>query len=315
MKITLFVFLYTCALAASSQNLKTHVAYFNDKDERIDTDVNAAYYELDSIWDDETASSYSFYSPSGKQRYVQQRNSGKAPQMTTWYYESGGVKMKGLYRYRTPVGKVELNYEDGKPMGEVQYPEKSRAYGEDLNVMILQYWDSLGNKIISDGSGTGYICFKPLLNDIAEGTGAVVLGSKDGLWKGRERRAIYEETYDKGKLIEGTMQRDGKTYTYVKIEALPEYNGGVSALMTFISQNITYPKTARRAGAEGSVFVEFIVEHDGSVIMPKVTKGVSREIDAEALRVVAAMPKWKPGRQRGVPVRVRFVLPVKFTLG
>lgn len=315
MKLPLFAVLCMCALTAASQDPKTLVSYYNDKDERIDTDVSAAYYEIDSIWNDETGSSHSFFSPSGKIRYVENRGLIKDPQIRTWYYESGGIKMKSLYRGNLPFGKVDLNYEDGKPMGELRYPEKRLNYGEELTIIIMQYWDSVGNKIVNDGNGSGNICFKPLLKDIAEGTGAVVSGSKDGLWKGRSETGVYEERYNNGKLVEGTIQRDGKTYNYKKVQLEPEYNGGLPAMSAFISQNITYPKKSRRTGAEGVVFVEFVVEKDGTVTKQKVIKGVTAELDTEALRVVSAMPKWKPGLHRGVPVRVRFVLPVKFVLG
>jgi protein TonB len=97
-------------------------------------------------------------------------------------------------------------------------------------------------------------------------------------------------------------------------EVMPEYNGGVGAMMKFLQKNLRYPTSARHMAIEGSVFVRFVVNGDGEVIDVEVIKGVYGVLDKEAMRVIAMMPKWKPGRQHGNPVSVRMVLPVKFRL-
>jgi len=84
--------------------------------------------------------------------------------------------------------------------------------------------------------------------------------------------------------------------------------------LLFIQKNIVYPQIAKEKGDQGTVYLQFIVEKDGSLTNIVVLRGVSPEIDREAVRVVSAMPKWKPAKQRGKPVRVRFNTPIKFLL-
>ena len=98
------------------------------------------------------------------------------------------------------------------------------------------------------------------------------------------------------------------------VEEMPEYPGGMSELMKYFSTNMRYPKEAQSKGIQGRVIVQFVVEKDGSITDAKVMKPVDPQLDAEALRVVNAMPKWTPGKQRGKAVRVRYTLPVMFHL-
>lgn len=98
------------------------------------------------------------------------------------------------------------------------------------------------------------------------------------------------------------------------VETMPEFPGGQQAMLEFIARNIKYPPLARESGIQGRVFVNFVVEPDGSVSNVKVIRGIGGGCDEEAIRVVQSMPKWTPGRQRGKAVRVSFNLPVRFTL-
>ena len=98
------------------------------------------------------------------------------------------------------------------------------------------------------------------------------------------------------------------------VEQMPEYPGGLPELMKYISMNVHYPEAAMKTGTQGRVLVRFIVEEDGTVSDARVVQRVSDELDAEALRVVSAMPKWTPGRQNGQPVRVKYTMPVTFRL-
>ena len=98
------------------------------------------------------------------------------------------------------------------------------------------------------------------------------------------------------------------------VEEMPEFPGGMAACMKWISDNIQYPQEAKDKKEEGRVIVQFIVERDGSLTEIKVARSVSPTIDAEAVRVVGTMPKWKPGKQRGKEVRTKYSLPVSFRL-
>jgi protein TonB len=98
------------------------------------------------------------------------------------------------------------------------------------------------------------------------------------------------------------------------VEQMPSYPGGMGALMSWLSQNIKYPVIAAENGVQGRVIVQFIVEADGTVSNTKVIRKVNDDLDAEAVRVVGTMPKWKPGMQKGEPVRVKYTLPITFRL-
>ncbi len=101
---------------------------------------------------------------------------------------------------------------------------------------------------------------------------------------------------------------------FLVVEDDPEFPGGLSALSQYLASNIKYPQLAKENNITGKVFVSFVVEKDGSVGQVKILRDIGGGCGAEAVRVVKAMPKWKPGKQRGKPVRTQFNLPVDFSL-
>ena len=99
------------------------------------------------------------------------------------------------------------------------------------------------------------------------------------------------------------------------VEIMPEFpDGGMSGLMQFLSKNIQYPINAQKNHTQGRVTVQFVVNKDGSISEPKIIRGVDPDLDGEAIRVISLMPKWKPGMQKGQPVRVKYTVPVMFRL-
>lgn len=104
--------------------------------------------------------------------------------------------------------------------------------------------------------------------------------------------------------------------TFVIVEQMPEYPGGLTALMEYLSTNIKYPEECRKMGVEGKVFVKFIVDPQGNITNTQILRGIAdgKLLEKEALRVVQAMPKWKPGKQGGKAVSVYFTLPINFKL-
>lgn len=98
------------------------------------------------------------------------------------------------------------------------------------------------------------------------------------------------------------------------VELMPGYAGGEEAMYKYLSENIKYPQVAKETGIQGNVIVTFVVEKDGSITGVQVLKDIGGGCGEEAVRVVRAMPKWNVGKQNGVPVRVQFNLPIKFTL-
>ena len=98
------------------------------------------------------------------------------------------------------------------------------------------------------------------------------------------------------------------------VEQMPSFAGGMEGLMRYLSRNIKYPVTAQKAGIQGRVLVQVIIDSNGNVTNPKITKSVDPSLDAEAIRVTANMPKWQPGMQRGKAVNVKYTFPIEFKL-
>ena len=98
------------------------------------------------------------------------------------------------------------------------------------------------------------------------------------------------------------------------VEEMPSYPGGEAKMYEYLGKNIKYPQIARESGIQCRVFVNFVVEPDGSVSNVKVMRGIGGGCDEEAMRVIKSMPKWKPGKQRGKAVRVTYTIPVVFKL-
>ena len=101
---------------------------------------------------------------------------------------------------------------------------------------------------------------------------------------------------------------------FMVVENMPEFPGGDLGLMKYIQKNVKYPAIAKEYNITGKVYVSFIVDKSGSVTNVKIVRGVDKNLDAEALRVVKSLPKYKPGKQRGKAVRVMFTIPINFTL-
>lgn len=98
------------------------------------------------------------------------------------------------------------------------------------------------------------------------------------------------------------------------VEDMPQYPGGMQAMMKFLIENISYPKDAQEKKISGRVLVNFVVEKDGSISNVETVKSVFPSLDDEAVRVVKSMPNWKPGKQNGKVVRVKYTLPISFSL-
>ncbi|MEO7176056.1 MAG: TonB family protein [Saprospiraceae bacterium] len=101
---------------------------------------------------------------------------------------------------------------------------------------------------------------------------------------------------------------------YLSVEQRPEFPDGEAALLRYLSQHIKYPTLAREINIEGTVVIQFVIDENGNVTSPMVVKGIGGGCNEEALRVIKTMPRWKPGRQQGRDVKVRFTLPIRFNL-
>lgn len=109
-------------------------------------------------------------------------------------------------------------------------------------------------------------------------------------------------------------EEEASNEIFMVVEKMPEFPGGQGELMSFIAKSIKYPVVAQENGIQGRVTVSFVVNRDGTIVDAEVVRGIDASLDKEALRVINSMPKWKPGEQRGKPVRVKYTVPINFRL-
>ncbi len=114
--------------------------------------------------------------------------------------------------------------------------------------------------------------------------------------------------------VEIEIEEEDDEEFFMVVENMPEFPGGDLGLMKYIQKNVKYPAIAKEYNITGKVYVSFIVDKSGSVTNVKIVRGVDKNLDAEAMRVVKSLPKYKPGKQRGKSVRVMFTIPINFTL-
>jgi len=126
---------------------------------------------------------------------------------------------------------------------------------------------------------------------------------------------ITESTVIEDVVFEEAPEEEVAEEIFTIVEDQPEPTGGMGAFYTYVGKNLKYPNQARRMGIEGKVFVQFVVDKDGSITEVQAIKGIGAGCDEEAVRVISEAPKWKPGKQRGRPVKVRMILPITFKLG
>ena len=169
--------------------------------------------------------------------------------------------------------------------------------------------ESLSNEIKADSEALVAKVTESAKADTLKGKPVGVLVSKID---GKDLPAIVEDPDDGGATPVADGDPDGKAYDVV--EEMPQYPGGIEAMMTFLRDNLKYPAELAEQNIQGRVIVQFVVDKEGNVTNPTVMRSVDPQLDAEALRVVKAMPKWTPGKVGGKAVNVKYTLPVTFAL-
>ena len=115
--------------------------------------------------------------------------------------------------------------------------------------------------------------------------------------------------------VEAPVEEEEEEVIFVVVESMPEFPGGQQALFKYLAENVKYPVIAQENGIQGRVICQFVVNKDGSIVdVVAVRSSGEPSLDKEAIRVIQSMPKWKPGKQRGKPVRVKYTVPVNFRL-
>lgn len=152
-------------------------------------------------------------------------------------------------------------------------------------------------------------------NPTAEEAKAAAEAKKAEEAKAAELAKSEAELKAEAKASDATAPADTtKNVDYDVVETMPQFPGGQGVLMKYLAANIKYPASAVKAKKQGRVLVTFVIQKDGSVTNARIARSVDPELDAEALRIVKAMPNWTPGTQDGKPVNVKYIIPVKFSL-
>lgn len=145
------------------------------------------------------------------------------------------------------------------------------------------------------------------VNDLKEIVETKVLENQVLTSPAQEKPMVTPQDTAKNKKSNGAQ-------TYEKVDEMPEYPGGIGQCLAYLAKNIKYPLKAIEKKVQGRVIVQFVVSKDGSILNPNVVRAVEPSLDAEAIRVIKAMPNWKPGVHKGQKVNVRFTMPVVFRL-
>ena len=233
----------------------------------------------------------------------------------------------GMVAQRTDHTSTLKSISSWYPNGQIKQVwtvDKNKPTAGNNPDQITAFWDSTGRQLVSEG--TGSVTYRQATRSLSDTTqqtqyveqGAYITGLKQGLWTGRyaDGSYLYEERYENGICQGGkAISARSDTVRYMIREQQPEFMGGMQGLGMFLMQNLRYPADAQRARAQGKVLISFVVCTDGSLCDYEVSKGIHRDLDQEAVRIVKAMSgRWKPGIQRGQKVRVKFSLPINFTL-
>jgi TonB family protein len=184
--------------------------------------------------------------------------------------------------------------------------ELNDAASQRLEALKADYGLPKSIEIFTIGDETSTTNLEPVI-----GTGNIIMQRNDAADRGDEQTFAIMEFNEQTK---GVAEASRTETVYTVVQEQPEFPGGYEAMMDYLRENIRYPVESRENNEQGTVYVSFVVGSDGSISEVKTIRGVSQFVDAEAVRVVRNFAKWKPGKQDGKNVSVRFVLPIKFHL-
>ena len=239
-----------------------------------------------------------------------------------FYHENGKLKEKGTFKKNQKIGYVTYWTDQGavKKVFQYFYDDFSKRKEKDEkkeSFKIIHYWDDGNIQLVKDGNGSCK-CYlsKEEPEDGPLEVGKVHGGYRDSVWTVTSGDTLIStELYKNDVFIKGASTFKGKIFAYDEVIKSAEYTGGLQKMMLFLQKNIRYPAEAKRNGRQGRIFVKFFVDHEGFISNLSIIKGVSKELNDEAVRVIKLMPPWIPGTSRGIPVKTQFVLPVYFKLG
>jgi TonB family protein len=209
-----------------------------------------------------------------------------------------------LIKILAEQGDADAQYELGKC-----YAEGEGGLPENLRETAF-WWEKAakqGNKDAQYGLGKLYYKGDGVAEDLKQAEYWLKKAAEQGHEDAKELLEEVEEEIQ-------SLSASSSGQVYDIVEQMPSFPGGQSALFQYLSKNIQYPKLCEEHGIQGRVICSYIVEEDGSITDVQVRKSVHPSLDKEAVRVIQSMPKWNPGKENGLPVRVRYNLPITFSL-
>lgn len=235
--------------------------------------------------------------PNGKRKRISQYKRGRLVDTVRNYYPAG--HLYNTLKIDEQSSGFDLYYNNF--LLSIPYRYKSQ---------IVELRDSTGNLLAEKGTGHHLLYddeFKQLIEE-----GAIENDKKEGEWRG----AIADSgkficTFHKNEIKSGvSCMKSGHRYEFKQIYTRPAFGDFQDAFIYFIKKNLQYPESARKYKVNGSVTVEFYVEPNGAVSDVKVTRGLLKSLDEEAVRVVSLSPLWYPATRFGVPFRTRQIVSV-----
>ena len=204
------------------------------------------------------------------------------------------------------ISKEQISVDDSEGQGQLSGTVIDRATGKPISTVTVVL-ENNGTEVCSDRTGADG---RYEMKSVPAGT--YELKATLGGYTSTTMKGIVVAA-GKFAFMDIYMNQDGDTI-YNVAETMPQFPGGPNELMKWLGENTKYPETAKANKIEGRVFVSFVIEKDGNVTNAEVMRGIDKECDAEAVRVVSSMPKWQPGTQNGEAVRCRFTIPFIFKL-
>ncbi|OCX51214.1 hypothetical protein BEL04_21160 [Mucilaginibacter sp. PPCGB 2223] len=318
-----------CLLAGAYAFAQQHLTYYITKNGKI-TDIpdSAAYVRMVSDADSDTGFyNIKEYYRDGKLKLVGKTSTTNGSMLQgqcVSFFPSGKRKTIATYNRGRPQGDVYNYYPNGKlynvsVFGNVSTFGSTTVNTSDLmsaGTIVKACYDTTGKVLLENGNGhlVNYDDdFKIILDE-----GDLSKGKKTGTWKGYDitDTVTFTEQYESDKLIEGISTNTyGKVEHYTQRQVNPEFPGGEKELAHFLSKNINYPSLARKYNIQGKVYVSFVIEKDGSLDQIKILREPGSGTGDEVIRVIRLSPNWKPGTRYGQISKIRFTLPVNFSLG
>ena len=310
MKIRFFTpFLFLVPIFLFSQNASDKIIYFDSIGKDASKENHSSYRIIKDFYTEKDLYQVNDYYKSGvlKMEGNSKTKDGLSREGEyTYYYENGKKEKTENYIKSRLNGNLSEWYENGSPKLKGENIDSESAIDSDIK--IYDFWNSKNEHTVAKGYGwyedEGQ-------NFIAQGN--IKNGFKDGEWKGFDKDLKYQyiDLYNEGKFISGKSKNSEdiiKEYTVLESRPMPKK--GINDFYQFIGTNFVITKEAIKNKVSGKLIIQFIIEKDGKITEPKILKSLGYGLDEEAIRIITSYENWIPAQQRGVPVRVKYSIPL-----